>query len=313
MAQSVDLNAVACVLCVGQTTFDHVLGVPGSVERGRKHVADSHRAIGGGVAANAAVTVSRLGGMSVLASCVGDDANGRAALEGLAREHVDTHFIRRVVATTTPFSTIVVSADGARTVFNHTPSLLFDRPCLPLDGRRIDAVLTDCRWPAGTEAALRLGHTHGVPCVVDVDRHIDDEVTRRAVFEFGTHLVFSEDALRESTGCPSSTDGLLSIARETGAHVAVTLGGRGVEWLDGDVVNSLDAFPVDVVDTTAAGDVFHGAFALALAEGLDERAGFRFAAAAAALKCVQPGARAGIPDRRTVDDFLVGAMAGQPL
>jgi len=309
----VDLDGVARVLCVGQTTYDHVLGVPGPVERGRKHVADSHCAVGGGVAANAAVTVSRLGGMSVLASCIGDDANGRAALEGLALEHVDTHFIRRVVATTTPFSTVVVSADGARTVFNHTPPSLFDRPCLPLDGRRIDAVLTDCRWPAGTEAALRLGREHGVPCVVDVDRRINDEVTRRAVFELGTHLVFSEDALRESTGCPSSADGLLSIARETDAHVAVTLGGRGVEWLDDGVLNSLDAFAVDVVDTTAAGDVFHGAFTLALAEGLDEREGFRFAAAAAALKCIQLGARVGIPDRRAVDDFLLGAMAVRPL
>ncbi len=92
------------------------------------------------------------------------------------------------------------------------------------------------------------------------------------------------------------------------AHVSVTLGERGVQWLDGDIVESIEAFTVDVVDTAAAGDVFHGAFALALAEGLDEPAGFRFAAAAAALKCSRPGARAGMPDRAAVDDLVAQAL-----
>jgi sulfofructose kinase len=90
--------------------------------------------------------------------------------------------------------------------------------------------------------------------------------------------------------------------------VSVTLGENGVQWLDGDVVKSLEAFVVDVVDTAAAGDVFHGAFALALAEGLDEPAGFRFAAAAAALKCARPRARAGMPDRPAVDELVAYSM-----
>ena len=64
---------VACVLCVGQSTFDHVLFVPTVVTVGLKHAADGYQAVGGGVAANAAVAVSRLGGSSILASCVGDD------------------------------------------------------------------------------------------------------------------------------------------------------------------------------------------------------------------------------------------------
>ncbi len=206
---------VACVLCVGQSTFDHVLFVPTAILAGHKHVADGYQAVGGGVAANAAVAVSRLGGTSVLASCIGDDPAGHAVLDGLADERVDTHFVRRVVSTTTPCSTIVVSTEGARTVFNHTPVDLFDRPCLPLEHRQIDVVLTDCRWPAGTLAALHHAHDHGVPCVVDVDRRITDPELRCAVFELGTHLVFSEDALRDTTGCESSADGLRAIAQHT--------------------------------------------------------------------------------------------------
>jgi sulfofructose kinase len=293
-----------CVLCVGQSTLDHILFVPTTITAGHKHVADGLQVVGGGVGANAAVAVSRLGGSSILASCVGDDPAGRIVLDGLEDEGVDTHLVNCVASTTTPCSTIVVSPDGDRTVFNHTPPDLFDRPCPPLEHRRIDAVLTDGRWPAGTQAALAHAHVLGVPSVVDVDRRITDPQTRRIVFEFATHLVFSEDALRDTSGCASSADGLRAVAQQTRAHVSVTLGERGVEWLDGDVVTSIDAFAVDVVDTAAAGDVFHGAFALALAEGLDEPAGFRFAAAAAALKCSRQGARAGMPDRPTVDALL---------
>jgi sulfofructose kinase len=75
-------------------------------------------------------------------------------------------------------------------------------------------------------------------------------------------------------------------------------------WVDGDDVRSLAAFDVDAVDTTGAGDVFHGAVTLALAEGADEARAFAFASAAAALKCTRPGARAGVPSRPEVDDLL---------
>ena len=301
-----------CVLCVGQSTLDHVLFVPTAITAGHKHVADGFQVVGGGVAANAAVVVARLGGSSILASCIGDDPAGRTVLDGLANEGVDTHLITRVASTPTPCSTIVVSPDGARTVFNHTPVGLFDRPCPSLDRRPINAVLTDCRWPAGTQAALHHAHECGVPSVVDVDRRIADPETRRIVFELGTHLVFSEHALCDTTGCASSADGLRVLTQQTRAHLSVTLGERGVQWLDGDAVRSIDAFVVDVVDTAAAGDVFHGAFALALAEGLDEPSGFRFAAAAAALKCSRPGARAGMPDRAGVDELVGRSLTVNP-
>jgi sulfofructose kinase len=86
--------------------------------------------------------------------------------------------------------------------------------------------------------------------------------------------------------------------------VSVTQGEHGVTWMDDGELHHLDAFTVDAVDTTGAGDVFHGAFTLALAEGMAEAAAFRFASGAAAVKCARPGARAGIPDRVAVDDFL---------
>jgi sulfofructose kinase len=116
--------------------------------------------------------------------------------------------------------------------------------------------------------------------------------------------VFGEDALRSTTGAVDLADGLRAVAERTGAMLAVTAGADGVVWLDHGTVHRLPAFEITAVDTTGAGDTFHGAFALALAEGADDASALRFAAAAAAVKCTRPGARRGIPTRTDVEALL---------
>ncbi|HEX8374847.1 MAG TPA: PfkB family carbohydrate kinase, partial [Geminicoccaceae bacterium] len=89
------------------------------------------------------------------------------------------------------------------------------------------------------------------------------------------------------------------------AWLAVTAGAEGVFWLDGDAkVGHLPGHPVAAVDTLGAGDIFHAAFALALAEGRGEAEAMRFGNAAAALKCARPGGGAGAPTRGEVETFL---------
>jgi sulfofructose kinase len=298
------MTGAASVLCVGQATLDHVLTVADQIVVGRKHAAQRHDVVGGGLAANAAVTVARLGGAVALVGVIGDDETGNSVLAGLRAEDVDTRLVRQVVDVATPFSAVIVSVDGARTIVNHNPPELLAQPCPDLAGVVCGAVLADGRWPAGTIAALSLARRRGIPGVVDVDRSTVDAAVLASCLDLASHLIFSEDALRELTGTSSAIDGLRGISRDTGAHVSVTLGARGVVWIDGDAVRSLDAFDVDAVDTTGAGDVFHGAATLALAEGADEARAFAFASAAAALKCTRPGAQAGIPSRSEVDDLL---------
>ena len=88
---------------------------------------------------------------------------------------------------------------------------------------------------------------------------------------------------------------------------AVTRGSEGVAWIEaaapGEVLHC-PAFAIDTVDTLAAGDIFHGAYALALAEGQRTGEAMRFAAAAAAIKCSRPGGRSGAPSRSEVEVFL---------
>jgi sulfofructose kinase len=98
--------------------------------------------------------------------------------------------------------------------------------------------------------------------------------------------------------------GALAILARTAPAAVITLGEAGLVWASGHESGSLDAFPVDAVDTTGAGDVFHGAFALASARGEHLLSALRFAAAAAALACTKLGARASIPTKAEVEAFI---------
>ena len=267
---------------------------------GSKHRATSRFTIGGGVAANAAVAISRLGGHATLMGAVGSDQVGDVVLDELRAERVDVNCVRRLHATATPESLVIVQPDGSRTIVAHASIDLsrLEEPTLPTG--KLSAVLVDARWPDATRAALKAAQRSRIPGVVDVDRLPADT----ALLETASHLVFSEPAMTELTGSDDLDVGLRAVAKNMRAHVSVTLGERGVTWVDGDEIRHLDGFAVEVVDTTGAGDVFHGAFALALAEGASEIAGFRFASATAAVKCSRPGARAGIPDRASVEEFL---------
>jgi sulfofructose kinase len=288
------------VLCAGSITHDHVYTIPERLVVGSKHRATSRFVIGGGVAANAAVAIARLGGRATLLGAVGADEVGDIVLDELRAERVDVNHIRRLAATATPESVVIVQPDGSRTIVAHASIDLGQLAVPGLPSGELSAVLVDARWPEATRAALDRARGSGVPGVVDVDRLPTDTT----LLDLASHLVFSESAMTEFSGSDDVEVGLRTVAADVRAEVSVTLGERGVTWLEGDEIRHLDGFPVDAVDTTGAGDVFHGAFALALAEGSGTLAAFGFASAAAALKCSRPGARAGIPDRATVDEFL---------
>jgi sulfofructose kinase len=116
--------------------------------------------------------------------------------------------------------------------------------------------------------------------------------------------VFAEPALAAFTGIADPDAALPEAASRLVGFVGVTLGARGFRWIESGAVRALTAPEVRAVDTLGAGDVFHGAFALGLAEGMATESAGRFACAAAALKCTRFGGRAGTPTRDEVEAFL---------
>ena len=121
---------------------------------------------------------------------------------------------------------------------------------------------------------------------------------------FASHIAFSAQGLREYTGLEDLQKGLRLARERTGAWVCYTDGPNGVSFIHGDAIRHVPAFAVRVADTLGAGDVWHGAFALALGEGRPEHDAVLFANAVAAIKCIKFGGRAGIPNRAETESFI---------
>jgi sulfofructose kinase len=125
--------------------------------------------------------------------------------------------------------------------------------------------------------------------------------------------VFSSEPLQETADVSDDGQALKMIAKLTPSFPAGTRGPRGTIWLDQHQdLQETPAFPVHTVDTLGAGDVFHGAFALAITEGQQLRQALRFASAAAALKCTRFGGAFAAPQRAEVEELLSRGRSASP-
>lgn len=293
------------VLCLGIAVQDYVFGVNVLPVAAEKYLANAFANVGGGMAANAAVAIARLGGQAALAARLGDDEIGRSIVADLEGEGVDCRLVRRVRGRGSPVSAVMVDAAGERMIINYTDADLPDDPDwlperLPSETR---VALSDTRWEAGARRLFALARTASVSAVLDGDR----APKHRELLAEATHLVMSASAARNITGRDDLTAALIDFPAPPHVHVAITDGARGTYLRDGARVAIVPAFSVKAVDTLAAGDVFHGAFAYGLSESMDNIAALRFASAAAAIKCTRFGGRKGAPRRDEVEQFLKGA------
>ena len=296
---------MADVLVVGVAVVDFMLAVDAFPAAASKYRARDGAVVGGGCAANAAVAIARLGGRARLAARLGDNPIGDLIAADLAEEGVDISLLHRTTGARSSFSSVLVDPAGERQIVNFRGEGLTDDPgwigkCPP-----VQAVLADTRWSAGAVRALDLARNWGVPGVVDAEAPMD-----AAVLGAASHVAFSRQGLFSFTGGDELVPALLGAGARLPGWVAVTDGAHGTFYLDrrcapdGGKVAHVPAFEVEVKDTLGAGDIWHGAFTLALAEGQSEAAAVRFASAAAALKCTTFGGRKGCPDRETVAQFL---------
>jgi sulfofructose kinase len=119
-----------------------------------------------------------------------------------------------------------------------------------------------------------------------------------------SHIALSRQGIADLTGIGEFEPALRRAIEMTSAFVCATDGEHGVFWLEGGVLRHMPAFKVHAVDSLGAGDVWHGAFALALGRGDTEPDAIRFASAVAAIKCTRFGGRAGSPTMDEVEAFL---------
>jgi sulfofructose kinase len=295
---------VSRLLCLGMSALDAVYAVPSIPTAPVKILATGFHESGGGMAANASVAAARLGAEVAYWGRVGDDALGSRILSQLAAEGVDVSSVRRVAGCASPSAAILVGPDGERLVCAwNDPALDRDPSWLPLARvASFAAVLTDVRWPEGAAAVLDAARDAGRVAVLDGDVGPPEALAR--LVGRATHVVFSEPGLACLAGSGDPGAGLARVAHDHPGLIGVTLGPEGFLWRQRAAEGHVPAFRVQAVDTLAAGDVWHGAFTMALGDGLDFVAAARLANAAAAVKCTRFGGRDGAPTRREVEDFL---------
>ncbi len=267
-----------------------------------KYTANSYRESGGGIAGTAAVAVARLGGQGLYLGAVGEDAAGDWLRAEMRQLGVGLEALQIIEGGRTPNACALVAPDGAR-------CLIVDRgtiapqipPCLP----QADALLVDHRFPELSAALLKAAT---MPSVLDAEG--GEPVTLRALAALADYPVFSSPGLRACTGETDPRRALAAIHAPRARAVAVTCGAAGSFWRIDGALHHIPAPQIEARDTTGCGDVFHGALALALAEGEPVLAAARFATAAAALKARNGGGWRGMPAREAVEAMRAAGWSG---
>lgn len=292
------------IAVIGSINMDMTATAARIPRPGETVAAAALRCLPGGKGANQAVAAARLGGDVAMFGCVGGDGFGPQLIENLRSNGVDTRHIKALPDVSSGLAMIVVAEnDNAITVVpganaRVTPDYV-DR-CWDEIGQA-DVVLLQNEIPAETvrHAALRLraaGKTviwNPAPAA-PADAALLEAVTYLTPNEHEARIVLGDD----ETPLPAL------IERYRGKLI-VTLGAAGIGWSGaGGRYACIPAIPAKVVDTTGAGDTMNGAFAFALAAGMDVAAALRFANAAAGIATEQPGAQAGMPTRPAVEARL---------
>ncbi|MCP5519792.1 MAG: hypothetical protein H7A45_21335 [Verrucomicrobiales bacterium] len=300
------------VLGLGCTAVDELLFVPRYPGRDARQPLQDRTRQCGGITATALVAAARLGVHAAYAGALGSDEDSRFVRDALEREEVDlAHLVIRPRAR--PVHSYVIVEEET-----HTRTILYDvtgadgadprRPARPvIESARV--LLVD-RWGmAGMLRAARIARAAGRAVVGDLETF--DVPGFEELLALADHLIVPEAFVRKYCRSKSLADGLRELWRSDRQVVIVTRGSQGCLVLEAAdaTPRRVPAFAVPVMDTTGCGDVFHGAYAAALARGLALAERVEVASAAAALKATRPGGQSGIPRWAELRRFLRGKPA----
>lgn len=292
------------IIGIGYSTIDFLGIVPGypAIDAKTEFVEASIQ--GGGVTATAMAAAARLGAKVSYVGVFGDDMFGRLALSEIDKEGIDTSHVVVRAGAESPFSFIVIDQPtGKRNIFWSRSGLehlspdeldkqhILSAKVLHIDNHEPKAALEAAKWAneAGITVLMDAGSIR--PGVIDLLQHVDV-------------LIASHRFCCECTGQDDPMTGAEAMSKGGRKISIVTHGEDGCACVTPDGSFHVPAFKVDVVDTTGAGDVFHGAFSFGIAKGWDACKTATFASAAAAIKCGSLGGRQGIPSFDETIAFL---------
>ena len=291
------------VIGLGYSAVDYLGIVPHLPELDTKLPMDGFTKQGGGPAGTATAAAARLGAQTAFVGQMGNDEFGDFMLREFGRDGVDTSGVIRCEGRSSQFSFIMVDQQtGKRTIVwtraaippmdpaKLNKELFTSCKVLHMDRHELSAGIEAARWVRDAGGTVSMDAGTYKPEIAEVLPYVDVLIT-----SYG----YARGATGETDPAKAA-----EILLEGRMAAGVTCGEDGSYFASADECFHIPAFEVDVVDTTGAGDVFHGAFAYGLAQEWDVRRCAVFASAVAAIKCTKLGGRAGIPTRGEAEDFI---------
>lgn len=290
------------VLCVGHASYDIIIPMQFYPTENSKTEIDTTFGSGGGPAANAAFMLSKWGVRSAFAGSIGDDNYGCCIMNEFATAEMDTSLLEVRKNHSTPLSIILVNtSNGSRTIINRKSPVLdytlpdaeFRPQLLLFDGHELNASLAALRAFPGVITILDAGSVR--PGTMRLVHEVDYVVaSERFALQFcGIDKIDTVDKQRQC----------LEQIRSKNNPVVITLGERGLIYDDGSF-HQLRALNINAIDTTAAGDIFHGAFAYGLLKRFSFKETLKLASIAAGISVTRLGGRSSIPDLEEVLNTL---------
>jgi ribokinase len=299
------------ILVVGSSNTDMVIRVSKIPKPGETVLGGEFTMAPGGKGANQAVAAARAGGHVTFVARVGDDVFGERARRNFESDGIDTRFVFHT--SDSPSGIALINVDGrgenSISVASGANALLSVGDIERADEafNAADIVLLQLETPMETvRAAAKKARDSGVPVILNPApaRPLDDDLLRLIAV-----LTPNEHEAEFLTGIPvrgerGAREAAVRLRARGIVSVVITMGERGAYASSLEFEGLVPAFKVDPVDTTAAGDVFNGALAVALAEKAPMKELLRFASAAAALSVTRPGAQPSAPSRSEIGAFL---------
>ena len=293
------------ILGLGVVAVDDLVYLASFPQADSKVPVQARRRQGGGLTGTALVAAARLGAKTAYGGILGDDELSLYTIRELQREGIDCSPVTYHAEARPCHSLVLVDqSTGQRTILYSTEGMMPRQPDQVDEDvvRACRLLFVDSTSGYGGVRAVEMAHAHGIQVVGDVERLTvpgTEELMRQI-----DHLIVGIQLAQQVTGA-SEPEQMVRALGTGRACCAVTAGDRGCWYTEGDsAVRHVPAYRVAVVDTTGCGDVFHGAYAACIARGETVAAAIQVATAAAAIKATQPGGRAGIPDRVTVERFV---------
>lgn len=302
------------IVVVGSSNTDMIIQAARIPRPGETILGGQFSMAAGGKGANQAVAAARAGGSVTFIARVGDDVFGEQAVKGFVQDGINVDHVIKDAQSPSGVALIFVAEDGENSIGVASGA---NGRLSPADVQgaaaaigQADVLVMQLETPIETvEAAAQMASAQGVSVILNPApaQPLSDSLLAHV-----SVLTPNETEAELLTGIKVDSEATAGQAaqalRDKGVGmVIVTLGARGVFVSSADFVGAVPGFKVKAVDTTAAGDVFNGALAVALAEARPLSDAIRFANAAAALSVTKLGAQPSAPRRADIESFLASA------